>query len=151
MTNSISALKEKFAGKILKIDEKSPRRIYLDINPDSVTKFAEFMSKDMGCRFVTASGIHTPEGFEILYHFSDDPAGVVVSLRAAITDKHLPQIESITPVIRGAEWIEREMRELLGINFKNHPNPKRLLLADEWPEGKYPLRHEHKHERDHES
>jgi Ni,Fe-hydrogenase III component G len=148
MKNIINGIKEKFSNKILKIDEKSTRRIYIDFNPQDVTEFAKFMFREMKCRFITASGIHTPKGFEILYHFSHDPSGVVVSLRASIEDAHRPEIESITPVICGAEWIEREIWELLGINFKNHPNLKRLLLADEWPEGKYPLRHEHEHDHD---
>lgn len=143
MADFIKSLKEKFPGKVLKAEAKSPQRIYADFRPEAVTEFAKFMFKDMSCRFVTASGMHTPVGFEILYHFSHDPSGVMISLRARIENKEHPEIESITPVIRGAEWIEREIWELLGINFKNHPNLKRLLLADEWPEGKYPLRHEH--------
>jgi NADH:ubiquinone oxidoreductase subunit C len=35
------------------------------------------------------------------------------------------------------------MWEMLGINFSGHPNLKRLLLADDWPEGKYPLRQDY--------
>lgn len=143
MADFIKSLKEKFPEKVLKAEKRSVKRIYVDFRPEAIVELAGFMFKDMGCRFVTATGIHTPAGFEILYHFSHDPSGAVISLRALLTDTHHPQIESITPVIRGAEWIEREMWELLGINFKNHPNLKRLLLADEWPEGKYPLRHEH--------
>jgi len=40
----------------------------------------------------------------------------------------------------GALWIEREMHELLGVNFPGHPNLKKLLLPDDWPDGVYPLR-----------
>ena len=40
-------------------------------------------------------------------------------------------------------WIEREISELLGIKFKNHPDMRRLLLSDEWPEGVYPLRRDY--------
>jgi formate hydrogenlyase subunit 5 len=43
-----------------------------------------------------------------------------------------------------AEWIEREIQDLLGIRFDGHPNPKRLILADDWPEGVYPLRKDFK-------
>jgi len=39
-----------------------------------------------------------------------------------------------------AEWIEREIHEMFGVNFKGHPNLKHLLLKDDWPEGNYPLR-----------
>jgi len=40
-------------------------------------------------------------------------------------------------------WIEREMRELLGITFEGHPDPRRLLLPDNWPDGVYPLRQDY--------
>ena len=115
----------------------------MDFKPEDIPEAAKFIFRDLACRFITASGMETPAGLEILYHFSQDSTGKVISLRARIADKKNPEIESIAPIITGAEWIEREMWELLGINFKNHPNLKRLLLAEEWPEGKYPLRHNH--------
>ena len=36
------------------------------------------------------------------------------------------------------------MHEILGINFKGHPDLKRLLLPDDWPDGVYPLRRDYK-------
>ncbi|MDI6606200.1 MAG: NADH-quinone oxidoreductase subunit C, partial [Candidatus Omnitrophota bacterium] len=79
-------------------------------------------------------------GLEILYHFSMDKSGVIYSARVLIEDKKSPKIDSIAPLFPGAEWIEREIWELLGINFIGHPNLTHLLLIDDWPEGKYPLR-----------
>ena len=55
-----------------------------------------------------------------------------------------PEVESIAAICPAAEWIEREMWELLGITFKNHPDMRHLLLTDDWPEGKYPLRRDYK-------
>ena len=55
-----------------------------------------------------------------------------------------PEIDSLAPTIEATNWIEREMTELLGINFKGHPDMRRLLLPDEWPEGIYPLRRDYK-------
>ncbi|MHC5035633.1 MAG: NADH-quinone oxidoreductase subunit C [Planctomycetota bacterium] len=40
--------------------------------------------------------------------------------------------------------MEREMNDLLGIVFEGHPDPRRLILADDWPEGVYPLRRDKK-------
>ena len=136
----VSSIKDKFADKILKFEEKSSRRIYIDFDPSDIPAAVKFIFRDLNCRLVTASGVDTPQGLEILYHFSHDPTGKIVSLRTLITDKKHPEITSITPIIRGAEWIEREMWELLGINFVGHPNLTHLLLIDDWPEGKHPLR-----------
>jgi Ni,Fe-hydrogenase III large subunit len=49
-------------------------------------------------------------------------------------------IDSITPVVPGANWAEREFRDSVGIHPEGHPDPRRLLLADDWPDGVWPLR-----------
>ena len=153
MSDIVNRLKERFSDKLSNIEVKSPRRVYIDFKPQDVTFLAKFMFTDMGCRLVTATGIDTPEAIEILYHFSCDRTGEMISLRTFINDKARPNIESIAPMIKGAEWIEREIWELLGVNFANHPDLRHLLLIDEWPEGEYPLRHDRKnkppHDRDH--
>lgn len=137
----ISKIKTDLGNKILNWYDKSPKRVYIDIKPQDIVDTARYFHKDIKARFNIASGVHTPNGFEILYHFSPDKFGVVFSIKVFL-DK--PEIDSITPILPAAEWIEREMWELLGINFKGHPNLKRLLLADDWPEGKYPLRRDFK-------
>jgi Ni,Fe-hydrogenase III component G len=95
-------------------------------------------------RFVIVTGIDADNYFEILYHFSYDQLGCMVTVKAFIRDRENPAIESITPFLPAAEWIEREIHDELGIDFKNHPNLRRLILADDWPDGVYPLRKEAK-------
>jgi Ni,Fe-hydrogenase III component G len=133
-------IKEGLQGKIIAWEEKSPRRIYFSIKKEDIRDTVKFLFKEMGLRFATASGIDTPQGFEILYHFTLDKTGEFYSARVLIEDKNNPQIDSVATIFPGAEWIEREMWEMLGINFIGHPNLKRLLLSEDWPEGEYPLR-----------
>jgi Ni,Fe-hydrogenase III component G len=68
---------------------------------------------------------------------------VVVSFRVRLEKTGL-SIDSLANLFEGANWIEREMNELLGIEFRGHPDMRRLLLPDEWPEGVYPLRRDYK-------
>ena len=49
-------------------------------------------------------------------------------------------IPSITEIIPGANWAEREVRDVIGVAPMGHPDPRRLVLPDDWPEGVYPLR-----------
>lgn len=144
MENIVDKIVEKFAHKILKSETKSERRIYLDFNPQDIPEAARFIFKDLGCRFVIASGTDTPSGIEILYHFSYDQQGKVISLRTLIADKKNPSMPSIVSITKGAEWIEREIWELLGVDFIGHPDLRHLLLIDDWPQGKYPLRKDQK-------
>lgn len=142
MQDIVERIEERFSNKILKLERKSPRRIYIDFIPQDIPEAVRFVFSELGCRFSTATGIDTPRGIEILYHFSFDREGKIISLRTVIADKKEPRIQSITPIMQGAEWIEREIWEMLGVNFIGHPNLKHLLLIDDWPEGKHPLRHE---------
>jgi Ni,Fe-hydrogenase III component G len=135
----LKAIKDKFGNRIKKVFEKSYKRVFIDIEAKDITDFVEFIFKKFDARLNTASCVDMPKGMEILYHFSFGRAGVVISFRVYLDKKRL-EIESITPIMKAAGWIEREIHELFGIDFKNHPNLKRLLLPDDWPEGAYPLR-----------
>lgn len=135
-------IRERLGNKIITWEETVGSRKFFTINKEDVFETIKFLFKELGLRFSTASGMQTVQGFEIIYHFSFDKTGEIYSLRVIITDKKNPEIDSVTPIFPGAEWIEREMWELLGINFKGHPNLKRLLLADDWPQGNYPMRRE---------
>ena len=50
-----------------------------------------------------------------------------------------PKVPSITDIINGATLYEREVHDLVGVYPEGHPDPKRLLLSEDWPEGVYPL------------
>jgi len=134
-------IKERLRGKIKDWYEHSPKRIYILIDPADIRDVASLLFKNLYFRFVTASGQDTPEGLEILYHFSLDKTDLIVSLRVILKNKEHPEIDSIAKLFPAAEWIEREIWEMLGIKFIGHPNLTRLLLAEDWPDGKYPLRH----------
>ena len=137
----LEKIKGKFKEEIENVYIHNERRVYLDLkNKNDIEKIAKFLFYDLGMRFNIASGVDVRCGFEILYHFSDDTSGQIISVRAKINDKDKPEIVSITPVFKAAEWIEREIHELLGINFIGHPNLKRLLLSEDWPACQYPLR-----------
>ena len=126
--------------KVIAIEEAGERRIYLPCESENAYDVCRFLFEDAGCRFTIVTGIDAESCFEVLYHFAYDQTGHFVTVKAFIRDRENPSIESITPGIPGAEWIEREIHDILGIEFKNHPNMRRLILADDWPEGVYPLR-----------
>lgn len=135
-------IREKLTPKIIDWYEHSPRRVYILIKPQDLKEVAKYLFRDLGFRFSIASGIDTPGGIEILYHFSFDETGMLLSVRVLIEDKKNPQIDSLATLFPAAEWIEREIWEMLGVKFIGHPNLKHLLLIDDWPQGKYPLRHD---------
>ena len=133
-------IRKRFSDKIQKWIVHNKNRIYVDIRPDDLVEFSRFIFDELHARFIIASGVDTPRGgVEILYHFDFFQLPQVFSLRVFVKKPGL-EIESVAPAIKGIEWIEREIAELFGVRFKNHPNPAHLLLPEDWPEGKYPLR-----------
>jgi len=138
LNNRLAEIKDKLIGTEQPLDN----RIFLSCEAENSYEISKFLFEDVGCRFVTVTGIDAEDCFEVLYHFSYDQLGTVITVKAFIRDRENPAIESIAPFLPAAEWIEREIHDILGIDFKNHPNLRRLLLADDWPEGVYPLRKE---------
>ncbi|OGW77372.1 MAG: hypothetical protein A3K16_04405 [Omnitrophica bacterium RIFCSPLOWO2_01_FULL_45_24] len=136
----IKNISDRFQSKILNINKSSQKRAYLDIYPKDITEIARYIFKDMGFRFNTASGVDDFDALEILYHFSHDRSGIVISLRAMIKDRQDPHIDTITTITRSAWWIERELHELFGIEFNGNSDLRPLLLPDDWPKGVYPMR-----------
>ena len=131
-------------GRATAIEQPLESRVYISCEAENGYEISRFLFEDVGARFVIATAIDCEDSFEIIYHFSYDQTGCAINQKTFIRDHENPQIESITPLIPGAEWIEREIHDLYGIHFKNHPRLERLILADDWPEGVYPLRKETK-------
>jgi Ni,Fe-hydrogenase III component G len=138
----VATIKKALGDKIVAWQDQSPRRIYVEVVPESVPDATRLVFTKLGARFQIATGVDTPTAIEILYHWAFDAMGFVVTIRTKLDRKH-PEIESLAPICKATEWIEREMWELLGITFHNHPDMRHLLLAEDWPEGKYPLRRDY--------
>ncbi len=136
-------IKERLGEKVVKVYEHTPNRIYLEVRREGLREVVKYLFEERNMRLATASGVDGRKDMEILYHFSEDSTGKIFSVRVKIPKEDL-RVDSITPLIKGAEYIEREIYEMLGIEFVGHPNLKRLLLPEDWPEGIYPLRRDEK-------
>ena len=137
---ALKNITDRFGSRILKVSRRSVKRAYLDIYPKDVVDIVRYIFKDMAFRFNIASAVDDFDGLEIIYHFSCDTAGFVISVRALLKDKSDPHIDTVTEVTRSAWWIEREIHELFGIEFDGNKDLRPLLLPDDWPSGVYPLR-----------
>jgi len=140
----VTTVQAKFPDCVRDIEERSSSRVYATVEPSRITDVVRFMFEDLGARLIIITCLESRAGMEILYHLSFDSQGVIFTLRAVVPMPE-PRIDSISPIVDGAEYIEREIMDLFGVEFVGHPNPVRFLLADDWPEGVYPYRKEYKH------
>ena len=139
----MGTLREELGERARAFEVRSERRVFVEVAAADVPPTTRLLFENLGARFQTASGVDTPSGFEIVYHWAFDRLGLVVSVRTLLPREE-PEIESIAPICRAAEWIEREMWELLGVRFRNHPDMRHLLLSEDWPKGQYPLRRDYR-------
>jgi NADH:ubiquinone oxidoreductase subunit C len=80
-------------------------------------------------RCITATD-QQKDGLELVYSLLSMKHGWTIHIKTLLPPDN-PVIESITPFWPGADWHEREAREMIGIEFIGHPNPKNLLLDDD--------------------
>jgi Ni,Fe-hydrogenase III component G len=142
MAFEIETLKAKFPGEILSVREPVPKKIYLGIRPEVIRSITAYLFRELGARFNTIVGVDrrpTHGDFQTTHIFSLDPDKTFVLLQASL-DRDRPTIDSITPIIPGANWAELEIQDLLGIKINGHIDPRRLVLPDDWPDNLHPLR-----------
>lgn len=68
---------------------------------------------------------------EVIYHILrlEDMQEYCIKVK---TDRNAPSVPSVTPIWNAADWNEREVYDLLGIDFPGHPNLVRIMMPDDW-------------------
>lgn len=79
-----------------------------------------------------------PEHFMMVYHLRSLENNHEVVLKVRIEDKEKPKVDTLCTIWRTAEFHEREVYDLFGVVFNNHPDLRRILLDEDWVG--YPLR-----------
>jgi NADH-quinone oxidoreductase subunit C len=94
---------------------------------------ARFAKDTLGCAFFSFSTAidWQADGLEMIAWVDNLDANLSVQLRAKLGAGHLA-CPSLVPVYRGADWMERECYDMFGVQFTGHPDPRRILLADDW-------------------
>jgi len=116
------------------------------IKREKIRDVCRYLKNELAFKFVvdiTAVdylGIKTPR-FEAVYYLHrfgpEFDENTRIRLKLAVPEDNL-KVDSVTPVWSGANWLEREVYDLFGIEFEGHPDLRRILLPEDY-EG-YPLR-----------
>ncbi|OGR22093.1 MAG: hypothetical protein A2277_00940 [Desulfobacterales bacterium RIFOXYA12_FULL_46_15] len=119
---------------------------YIEVSSDQIQEVCIYIRYHPELKFsffFSLSGVDYPEKNRItlVYHLFSMKLKTLCVLKASVNRNH-PELESIESVWKTAGWFEREIHDLLGVNFIRHSNMKRLLLPDDWVG--YPLRKDYK-------
>lgn len=136
---SLEAIAEALGDQAEGLRHVAVRRVMGRIPAEALLTALTALRDKVGCRHLSAiSGVDNGGQMEVLYHLSA-PKGLLISIRVLLP-RDKPRITSVVQVYPAAVLFEREAHDLLGIEFEGHPDPRRLLLWEGWPEGEYPLR-----------
>ncbi|NCA11280.1 NADH-quinone oxidoreductase subunit C [bacterium] len=133
---------------------------WIEVAPDHLVEVCRWLKESSDPRFdalecVTAVDWFEPDAkkaakvswqprLELVYHLWSTSARVSLVLKVALprwkndTPGELPEVSSVAGVWRTADWHEREVFDMSGVNFLGHPDLRRILCPEDW-EG-YPLR-----------
>jgi NADH:ubiquinone oxidoreductase subunit C len=86
---------------------------------------------------VSITGMDYGKELGAVYHIRSSRHNHTIVLKVRTEDRINPNFDSVTGIWRSAEFLEREVYDLLGIRFNNHPDLRRLFLDNSWG---FPLR-----------
>ena len=143
MSESIEVAKEAIKKKCKPIEISDDfNQLQISISTNQILDVVDFIKNDEACEFrqiTDIAGVDFPDRqkrFEVIYHFLSFKHNSRLRIKIIIgEDESIPSITSIFPA---ANWFEREAFDMYGIQFKDHPDLRRIL-TDYGFEG-YPLR-----------
>ena len=143
---------ERFGDAILAAGLHNGQQVVY-VKPDQLLALAEFVKNDPQLGYEALVDVSSIDRAKLPRTENDARFHLVYQLRAYARKQHLtvvtpaenngegddqPTVPSLTPLFAGAEWPEREVLDLMGVTFTGHPDPRRILMPDHWPN--HPLR-----------
>lgn len=116
------------------INERDAHRPYVVIHSSRWEQAALTFRdhEELRCDYLrNLSGVDQETHLEVAYHLLSLTHKNEYCVKVK-TDRELPSIPSVTPVWATANWNEREVYDLLGIDFPGHPNLVRIMMPDDW-------------------
>ena len=131
--------KERFGDRIPEIVEKKPDP-WMVVEPAALLEVCQFLKDDpatsMDC-LSNESGVDYKDHIEVVYHLFSYRHRHQAMLKVKLPREN-PSVATLENLWKSANWMEREIFDLVGVNFENHSDLRRLLMPEDWIG--YPLR-----------
>lgn len=138
LSDVIEELKSKYTE--IEVSEQG----YLTVPVDTLVRLMRDLKETYGFNFLSnVTAVDYLDYFELVYDVSVVGEPDMIHIKTRV-DRHNPVVPSMVPIWGGAIWQEREVYDLMGITFKDHPDLRRILLDDDWQD--HPLRKDYQYE-----
>src|ERR1022692_944499 len=131
--------KEKFGDRILEIVDKKLDP-WMVVDPAALVEVCQYLKNDPATAFdclSNESGVDYKDRIEVVYHLFSYQHRHQVVLKVKLPREN-PVVTTLENVWKSANWMEREIYDLLGVNFEGHSDMRRILMPEDWIG--YPLR-----------
>ena len=132
-------VKQRFPDKVLEVSDKKPDPFAV-IELGAIVEVSRFLRDDpetaMDC-LSNETGVDYKDRIEVVYHLYSYRYrhGCVLKVKLP---RDNPTVATVEEIWRSANWMEREIFDLLGVTFEGHSDMRRILMPEDWPG--YPLR-----------
>ncbi len=141
----LERLKTTFPDGVLSVHEDGERdELSVQVVATAWPDIARYLHDDPAAAFDHITDICSVdypddlERFEVVYHFLSLPHRRRIRVKTRVNEDD-PTVATVTHIWRGADFLEREVYDLMGIRFAGHPDLRRILMPETYDEG-YPLR-----------
>jgi NADH-quinone oxidoreductase subunit C len=132
-------IKDRFGDRVLEISETRPDPFCV-IDPGAIVEIGQWLRDDpetsMDC-LSNESGVDYKDCVEVVYHFFSYRLRHGAVLKVKLPREN-PTVHTLEEVWKSANWMEREIFDLVGVNFEGHSDLRRILMPEDWPG--HPLR-----------
>jgi NADH-quinone oxidoreductase subunit C len=125
--------KEKFGDRILEIVDKKPDP-WMVVDAAALAEVCQYLKDDSATAFdclSNESGVDYKDRIEVVYHLFSYQHRHQVVLKVKLPREN-PVVATLENVWKSANWMEREIFDLLGVNFDGHSDMRRLLMPEDW-------------------
>ncbi len=131
---AVLKLKEKFSASILDVKEFRGE-VTVTVKKEDIVEICSFLKTGLSYNLLTdvtaVDYLGREPRFMVVYNLYSIPNKDRLRVKAPVTEGDCA-IDSVTGLWNSANWVEREAFDLFGINFRNHPDLRRILMTDDW-------------------
>jgi NADH-quinone oxidoreductase subunit C len=131
---AVQKLKEKFANSLIDVKEFR-EEITVTVKREDIAAVCSFLKTELSYNMLTditaVDYLGSDQRFMMVYNLYSIPNKDRLRIKAPVEESAC-SIDSLSGLWNSANWLEREVYDLFGINFINHPDLRRILMTDDW-------------------
>ncbi len=131
---AVIRLRERFASSVLDVKEFRGE-VTVTVKKEDIVAICTFLKTELRYNLLTdvtaVDYLGKDPRFMVVYNLYSIPNKDRLRVKAPVTESDTT-IDTVVPVWTTANWLEREVYDLFGITFKNHPDLRRILMTDDW-------------------